>query len=739
MQRRWCSDPRDGRTQLSRSEHEPADAIGDRMRSWSVVLLSAALLAAPPPAQARIIRLEISHVEPAFGGRVFGMAGSFERLVGRAQGEVDPKAAANTGIQDIGLAPKNARGLVDYSAEIEIIRPADTARSNHVLLFDAVNRGNKDAVALYNADVPGPQPRINASDDPGDGWLQRSGYTVVYFGWQADLLPGDKRLTLQVPAARNADGSPLTGIVRSELVTLVPTTTLNLSSGWFTGMTHASYPVAGIEAAGLLSEGVLPLVDIRPRENAPRMRIPAGQASFADCSSGTPRPDATKICLPAGFQPGMLYDLFYRASDPLVTGLGFAVARDLGAFLKAADKDSVGTPNPVVHGKQVKAIVSGSSQGGRMIRTLLLLGFNKDEAGQRVFDGALTHASAGLLPLNVRFAQPGRAWAQQIDHLYPGTEFPFAFAHQTDPITGRSQGILDRCAADNTCPRIFDVPSALEFWEGGGSLGITDPLGREDLHEPAELRTYLLASAQHTPAPLPLAAAPPFGLCMQQPNPAPHLWTLRALLADLTAWVRDEQPPPPSAVPTIKDATLVAPDEVRFPTIPATAYGGVERPAMRFVGAFNPVHVQDHGTGFKPGEASGLFAFEPPRQGAASYSVLVPQVDDDGIDIAGIRSVYQLAPVGTATGWNLFRPGMFADDGLCTFQGSFIPFAPTRAERRKAGDPRLSVEERYSSGYAYALAMKRSAEILVRKRFMLPEDADRVAAEAEREGGRPAP
>ena len=414
------------------------------MRPWLFILLAAALLAATPPAAARVTRLEITRVEPAFGGRIFGMAGAFERLTGRAQGEVDPKAAANAGIQDIGLAPKNSRGLVEYSAEVEIIRPADSARSNHVLLFDAVNRGNKDAVALYNADVPGPQARINASDDPGDGWLQRSGYTVVYFGWQADLLPGDKRLTLQVPVARNPDGSPLTALIRSELTTLVATSTLNLSSGWFTGMTHASYPVAGVEAAGLLSEGVLPIVDIRPRENAPSMRAMAGQTSFADCSSGTPKPDATKVCMPTGFQPGVLYDLYYRASDPLVLGLGFAVARDLGAFLKAADKDSAGTLNPVVHGKQVKAIISGSSQGGRMIRTLLLLGFNRDEAGQRVFDGALTHASTGLLPLNVRFGQPGRAWAQQVEHFNPGTDFPFAFAHQTDPITGRSQGILDR-------------------------------------------------------------------------------------------------------------------------------------------------------------------------------------------------------------------------------------------------------------------------------------------------------
>ena len=154
---------------------------------------------------------------------------------------------------------------------------------------------------------------------------------------------------------------------------------------------------------------------------------------------------------------------------------------------------------------------------------------------------------------------------------------------------------------------------------------------------------------------------------------------------------------------------------------------------------YNPLHVPDYGPGYKPGQTSGVIGLEPPKQGAAGYAILVPQVDEDGIDIAGIRSVYQLAPVGTYTGWNLFRPGLFGGDGLCNAQGSFVPFAPTMAERQQAGDPRLSIEERYSTPWAYTLAIRRSAEILVRRRLMLQEDADRVAAEAERGGIRTGP
>ena len=708
---------------------------GSPMRPWLLVLLAVAPLAVAWPADARIVRLEITSVEPAFGGH------DFERVLGRAYGEVDPKAPANATIQDIGLAPKNTRGMVEYGTDIEIIRPADPAKSNHVLLFDVVNRGNKRAVPMYNADVPGPQAQMNASVHPGDRWLQKSGTTVVYFGWQADVLPGDGRMTFHVPVAHNPDGSVLTGIVRSELTTLAPTTTLHLSSGWFTGMTHASYPTVSLDKATVLPlmDGFLPGLTVRARENASRVAIPAGDSTFADCSSGTATEDSTKICYPAGFQPGKLYELLYRARDPLVMGLGFAVARDLAAFLKVADRDTAGIANPAVHGKQVKAIVSGSGQGGRMIRSFLLLGFNRDEAGQRAFDGALVLNGAGLLALNVRFAQPGRGWGQQVDHLYPGFGFPFAYARTTDPLTGRAQGVLDRCTADKTCPRIFDVATALQFWEGRQSLELTDPLGREDLPQPAEVRSYLLASTQHTPTPLPLPTPAPFGTCVLQANPATYIWTMRALLADLISWVRDDAPPPPSAVPHIIDGTLVAPDEVHFPSIPATSYGGVERPAVRYLAVTNPLHVLDFGRDYKPGDATGIITIDPPKQTTAPYSILVPQVDEDGIDVAGIRSVYQLAPIGTYTGWNLFRPSMFESDGFCTHQGSFVPFAPTMAERAKAGDARLSIAERYATPFAYTLAIKSSADLLVGRRLMLQEDDNRLTAEAEKGGIRSAP
>ena len=706
------------------------------MRLVPGCFIAALTLGCSVTAQARITRIDIASVEPAFGGQSFGDAGAYELVTGKAHGEVDPALPANSLIQDIALAPRNARGMVEYTTDIAILRPSDPAHVNDVLLFNVVNRGNKGAVSLFNAEVPGNIADNNAVKVAGDGWVQRQGYTIVWFGWQGDVLPGNNRMTLSVPIARNADGSAITGTVRSEFVVTSPATTLNLSAGWFTTSIHASYPTVSTDNQTKLPDGFLPTLTVRTRQNAPRTLVANSDWRFGAC--GGAAPDDTEICLPSGFQPGHLYEIIYRARDPLVLGLGLAATRDLGAFLKDKDQDDAGTPNPVAHGPHVKALIMGTSQSGRMIRTLLLLGMNQSETGGRAFDAALPHIGGGLLGLNIRFGQPGRGWNDQVDHLYPAYEFPFSYTRQTDPMTGRTQGVLDQCAATSTCPLILHAATVLEMWEGRQSLGLTDPLGLSDVAEPPNVRTYIMASTQHAPAPLPLPGKAPFGVCYQQSNPNPQTWTMRALLDDLTRWVRDGQEPPPSVVPTIAGGTLVAPDSVSFPVIPANAYGGVDRPAVRFLGVHNPLPVFDRGGGYKAGYISGVLETEPPGERTPRYGVLVPQVDADGNDLAGVRDVYVQVPVGTYTGWNLFRDDWFTD-GFCTLSGSFIPFAATKAEREKTGDPRLSLEERYPSREVYVGAVRKAADTLVNGRRLLPQDAVRLIAEAEANGIRAAP
>jgi hypothetical protein len=441
---------------------------------------------------------------------------------------------------------------------------------------------------------------------------------------------------------------------------------------------------------------------------------------------------ATELCYPAGFQPGRLYELIYRAQDPLVMGLGYAAMRDLHAFFKHERRDDFGNPNPLwLKGERPLAVFSGSSQSGRNMRTFIHLGFNQDEAGRIVFEGALPHIGDGRAQFNSRFSHAGRAWGHVFDADYPAYEFPFSYGSTRDPLTGQTNGILERCQETNTCPKIFHVATALEVWEGRQSLGLTDPLGRRDLREPESVRTYIMVSTQHGSAtPTAGSTGGPFGECYQQTNPNPQRETMRALWKAFTDWVRDGIEPPPSAVPRVRDGTLVLPSKVNFPSIPANTYEGISRPAVTFLALANPLGVRNWGPLFNNEDESGIITIEPAEVvGTREYGILVPQVDADGNDLGGIRSATLQAPLGTYTGWNLGRADRWPGH-LCSLQGSYIPFARTRAER-EPDDPRPSLEERYVTHQGYVAAVRAATARLVGQRLLLREDAARLVREAE--------
>ena len=281
-------------------------------------VLTTVLCAAP--SEARITRIEITKVEPAFEGKQFGPVGTYERVIGRAYGEVDPDLPANAIIQDISLAPKNARGAVEYVTDIDILRPADRSKGNGILFFNVVNRGNKGG--LFNADIPFGFPQNIADNNAlkvvGDGFMMKQGYTLVWFGWQGDILPENNRMTLTVPVAKNPDGSAITGVVRGEMIVQVPAKTLNLSSGWFTGLNHSSYPTASVDNRTPLADGFLPSLTVRSKEQDPRVPIANTEWSFGVCpEGGSVVPGDRQICFPSGFQPGRIYELIYRARTRL--------------------------------------------------------------------------------------------------------------------------------------------------------------------------------------------------------------------------------------------------------------------------------------------------------------------------------------------------------------------------------------------------------------------------------------
>jgi hypothetical protein len=432
-------------------------------------------------------------------------------------------------------------------------------------------------------------------------------------------------------------------------------------------------------------------------------------------------PSARHIYLPAGFQPGWIYELMYTARDPLVHGLGHVGVRDFISFLKY--DGSEGNPLRGVE----KAYAWGRSQTGRCLRDFVYRGFNADAAGRRVFDGVLPHvAGAGRKWLNHRFASPIVSGGQQYeDHFNIADSFPFSYAWSTDHLTGRQDAILKR---PDTDPLVFHTQTATEYWVRRGSLAHTDTQGN-DLPQPDTVRVYCWSSSQHFADPLP--KAPSRGLAQNFSNVVSTSMFFRANLDAMDRWATDGTAPPPSRIPTRADGTLVSVEEWRrqFPVIP-----GVATPTSP-----NVLPLLDFG----PDAERGILR-EPPRLVPAGnvpdgpgkqYTVLVPSVDRDGNDMAAVRAPMVEAPLGTYTGWNLRTRG-HGHGAQLRFEGSYIPFAESTQERQITGDPRLSILERYANKAAYVAAITAAARELVAQGLMLEEDVAR-SAEAAADWGRP--
>jgi Alpha/beta hydrolase domain len=645
-------------------------------------------------ANADITRIVITTIEsPTFEGVSFGEVGQYEKVRMRAFGEVDPNNPRNAVIADIQLAPRNARGMIEYSMDVFFLKPVVLANGNHRLLYYMNNRGNLDSplfpsigvLSVFNDGSGGNDP-ITATH-AGNGFLMRQGYTIVSSGWDAGVAPGGNRLTISVPVAKNLDGSPIVGPSLEELVIDNATTVT-------AGLT---YPAATLDK----SQASLTL---RVHYDDPPVIIPASGWEYVN--------NRTIRLLPAGtpFTQGRLYEFTYPARDPLVAGLGFAATRDLADFLRHAEADDFGQPNPLAG--DVRAIYTfGISQPARYMRDFVHLGFNQDESGRPVFEGILNwEGGASGIFLNYRFAQPARTHRQHVGRWYPEREFPFANQVLFDPVTGKTDGRLRRCLSTNTCPRIFEVNSANEYWVKGASLLHTDTLGN-DLPDPTNVRFYLLSSLAHV-------ASTGAGICQQPGNPTVPNPSLRALLVALNEWASENKTPPASRVPRRADGTLVAslPQETAgFPSIPGVTYNGLMTTGDLF--------------DFGPFFGDGILTTLPPLFLGSPYPALIPKTDPDGNDVAGVRLPVITAPVATYTGWSL-RASAFAGDDLCDAFGQKLDFRQTKSERLAVGDTRLSIEERYPNHGAYVSAVAQAANNLHQQRLLLGEDVERIVQAA---------
>ncbi|OLB96593.1 MAG: hypothetical protein AUH30_12385 [Candidatus Rokubacteria bacterium 13_1_40CM_68_15] len=650
------------------------------------LLLVAGLLSClAATADAGVTRVEISRREPFAEGQTFGTAGPYEKVVGRFFGELDAAHALNAGIVDIDRAPRNARGRVEYSADFYILKPVDLAKGNGAIFYDVNNRGNKNLLYQLNSARRANDP--TTAGDAGNGFLMRHGFTVVWSGWIPGLPATNDNLRITVPVA-TADSTPIEQPVWDEF--------LFNAKGEVRAL--LTFPATSTD------QGQATLM-VRETNTAAPTILPRERWEFVDQRSIQLVPEGT------AFQPGVIYQLVYRAANPPVAGIGFAATRDLVSFLR---HESAATNPLVVAGKPAitRALAHGTSQSGRYLRDFVHRGFNEDEGGRIVFDGMNPHIATARLFLNQRFAQPNRAFSMGHGFLgYLDVGFPFAYETQGDPISGKVDGILSRCAARGNCPKIVHTVSSTEYWQGAQSLVATDPLGRQDAKIPDSVRIYLIAGTQHVGFP-----TMPAGVCSTPHNPIDLRPALRALTLALDRWVKDGTPPPGSRYPTIADATLVSGEHFTFPKIPGLAPPAAPAPRLRF----------DYGADSE----RGLIGRVPPDLLPRPYVALVPKVDADGNEIAGVRLPDVAVPLATATGWALRTASAGAAGELCYLDGSVVPFPKTAAERQARSDPRASRDERYRDQAEYVAKVGQAAALLERGGYLLAEDVQRIVERA---------
>ena len=630
------------------------------------------------------------------GSKAFGETGAYEQLKGTIRLAVDPEKPRNEVITDLKLAPRDAEGLVRCSADFLVLKPVDPRSGNHRIFFDVLNRGSNQALRFFNRAPPVSNPR--APLELGDGFLMRRGYTLVWCGWQHDVLSAKGLMSIKVPHAATPAG-PISGKILVKMQPDVPSR-VQILSRHHHQMIHPPYPTDDLEGPEAT------LVE-RENEDAPQRLIPRDRWSFARLEDGRVVPDPGYIYMSSEFVPGKVYQLVYGTTNPAVVGLGLLAIRDLVSFLRYGTAEG---GNPCA-GDIIHAYAFGSSQSGRLLRELLYLGLNEDEQGRDVFDGVMSHiAGARRGEFNQRFGQPSNAEKESV-----GSLFPFSDAEQTDAETGRTDGLLSRLVARDKLPKVFHTNTASEYWRGDASLIHTDVKGKRDVDPPDNVRVYLFGGTQHVSGVWPMTNQSPFDdLHTQRPfNTVDYSPLLRALLVRLDRWVTSGEAPPTSRYPRIDDRTAVRPAQT------AQVFKGI--PGVNFPGHIRHVERFDFG----PEGEAGIVTTLPPIAGRV-YPNLVSAVDEDGNEKAGVRLPEITVPLGTYTGWNLRHPDTGGPERYVRLLGSIIPFPDTEAAREAAGDPRPSIEERYASKNDYLGQVRSAGQALADEGFLLAEDLELI-------------
>ena len=696
-----------------------------------LALAVAAALGIAGSAEARITRIVIDTTTalPAVAG-----SADYVQIRGRAFGELDPQLRQNAIIQDIEAA-RDSAGKVTYVTSFQLVRPVDPAKASGLLWHDVPNRGNRVGIPADS--------RVAGDMQLNSGWQGDNAGNTAVPAFATSLTPVATPTTadwVKVPIAHDADGTPITGQVFGRIV--------NRSGAGSQVIRTQGNPIPYHPATLDTTQARLVTRDHESMEGVVtnEVEVPSSDWSWATCTDWAHQvPLAAgadpSICLRNGYNPAKLYQVVYTANNPYVLGIGPAAFRDLNSFLRNAATDDFNTPNPAA-GLVKWSVIRGVSQSGNFVRAFLHLGFNEDENGQQVNDGAWPIIAGRRVAINFRWAQPDGV----LELYQAGSEGPQWWHKFPDYVRALPRaGILDRCEATKTCPKVFEHFGSAEVW----ALKLTPEwVGTDaatDIPLPQNVRRYYIPSSTHggggggfNPNPPSTGANCPgnnFGTGILRANPVPHTETVNALRYHMRNWVMQGVQPPDSLYPTLhgakNDRNLVDANQAAmgFPSIPVAAVGNaLWRTTLPEAGFINPVLDYDWGPQFNPTDATGVPTNVPPPIKQV-IRMLVPRTDADGNELGGVPVVLALAPLGTYLGWNVTSSG-FHQGQLCDYVGGMIPFAHDKAQRLANGDSRLSLQERYGTHDGYVAAVRIAAAKAVQAGFLLQADADNLVSQA---------
>jgi Alpha/beta hydrolase domain len=716
------------------------------MTGLSLVLV---LLAWGTSVHARVTRIVIDKVEA-----IAGQPG-YEQLTGRAWGTLDPRDPHNAEITDLEVAHhrrhhgdddddhedgdhhdrgdgdhgKHARHKAEYIASFVIRKPTS---------------GNLGIVSgLMWHDVPNRGGNVAFSAD-----LFAAGDVHLLSGWQGDnagatALPAnvDCIPPYVAPCAAPAFANHyvktpvLTGITGKILSRIVNRSGLDGQPLNVMGNPIPYFPADSTDNSGSkltvhtheTINGVITVGETIPNSDWKF----CGGGTFAAPLPVTALP--VKVCVKDGFDPAKLYQLVYTVKDPYVLGAGTAAFRDVASFFRYEAQDDHGTLNPLA-GLVKRAIIRGSSQSGNFTRHYIHLGMNEDEAGRIVHDGAWPLIAGRRVANNSRWGQP-----DGVLELYQmGSEGPQWWTRWPDRVRDLpTRGILDRCEHSKTCPKIVETFGGAEVFALKMTTSWVGTSADRDIPLPKNVRRYYLPSSTHgggngttTESPANVGASCPgnnWGTGTLRANPVPATGLVNRVRAALRDWVLHDTPPPTSQWPTLKNGTLVDPTkaEMGFPSnVP-----GIPDSIFLPENFIFPVFDYDWGPDYDHSEAAGVPTNMPPPI-LHVIKMKVPRVDADGNELGGVPTVQRDAPLGTYLGWNITSSGFHAGQ-VCNYVGGMVPFFKTKAQRLAAGDPRLSLEERYNNSHAgYVAAVTAAANNAYSKGYLLAADRDALIAQA---------